>query len=185
MIAPIVHLAAIDLGQANDALTAWGHAMGPCHRPDGLAWAHGLFASGELVAVTVTATLIRPTCAGLTRAQAGELARLCSARPDLCRAALRLWREFVFPIAAARYGWTWAVSYQDERLHTGNTYRFDGWVKLARSRSGTDSRSGKRGRVKTIWGWTADPIARRSVVMIPADRPKLKAGSCPAPELCQ
>jgi hypothetical protein len=51
----------------------------------------------------------------------------------------------------------WAVSYQDEALHDGDTYRFDGWTRLARSRSGTDHRSGKRDRNKTIWDWNADP----------------------------
>lgn len=157
-IAPIAHVEQIDMEEANRALVAWGHQMGPCRRPMGLLRAHGMFAHGQLVALTVTAALVAETCAGFTRDEAIELARLCASRSDLCRPMLRLWREFVFPA----YGAAWAVSYQDEDLHTGNTYRFDGWVKLREhASSGTDRRSGRRGRKKTIWGWHPDPQLRR------------------------
>ena len=72
---------------------------------------------------------------------------------------LRLWREFVFPA----FGAPWAVSYQDEKLHTGNLYRFDGWRVLATSqRSGPDTRSGRAGRSKSVWGWNRDPDVLRS-----------------------
>lgn len=153
---PIQHIEAFSMADANAALLRWGHRMGPCIRPSDLA-AHGMFAHGELVAVTVTAGLIQPnTLAGLTRADAIELARLCAARPSLCRPMLRLWREFVFPA----FGRAWAISYQDEALHTGNTYRFDGWIAIGRSRSGTDARSGRKGRNKTVWGWHADAEQR-------------------------
>jgi hypothetical protein len=162
MIPPICRLAEIPLDEANAALVRWGHKMGACNRPNADVWAHGLFAHGEMVGVAITAGLIRETCAGLTRGQAVELARLCAARPDLCRVVLRLWREFVFPALGRAYGYHWAVSYQDEALHSGNTYRFDGWVQLGRSRSGTDQRSGRKGRSKTIWGWCADEQTRRA-----------------------
>lgn len=162
LVPPIAHLAEITIDQANTRLEAWGHEMGGCNRPNGQMWAHALFHNNKPVALTVTASLIRSTCAGLTRDQAVELARLCAVRSDLCRVALRLWREFLFPGLAARHGWAWAVSYQDEAMHTGNTYRFDGWVRLGRSRSGTDSRSGRRGRNKTIWGWNPDAAERRA-----------------------
>lgn len=157
-IAPIAHVEQIDMEEANRALVAWNHAMGPCKRPMGLLRAHGMHAHGQLVALTVTADLVAETCAGFRRDEAIELARLCASRPDLCRPMLRLWREFVFPA----YGAAWAVSYQDEDLHTGNTYRFDGWVRLReRASSGTDLRSGRKGRRKTIWGWHPDPQLRR------------------------
>ena len=97
--------------------------------------------------------LIRERVAGLSRAEAVELGRLCAATPHLCRPMLRLWREMVLPDLARAYGYRWAVSYQDAALHTGNLYRFDGWVRLATSRSGTDPRSGRKGRNKVIWGW--------------------------------
>lgn len=162
LVAPIAHVAAIDMQDANAALARWGHRMGPCCRPNAAIWAHGLFAHGEMVAVTVSAALIRQTCVGFTRAQALELARLCATRPNLCRVMLRMWREFVFPALCEAHGWEWAISYQDEALHSGATYRFDGWVQLGRSRSGTDRRSGRIGRTKTIWGWHPDEAVRRA-----------------------
>jgi hypothetical protein len=160
VIPPIQHIEQIDPAEADRTLISWGHKMGPCNRPMGLIRAHGMFAHGSLCALTITADLVNATCAGFTRQEAVELARLCAARPDLCRPMLRLWREFIFPC----FGRPWAVSYQDEKLHTGNTYRFDGWVKLLEhASSGTDKRSGRVGRVKTVWGWHADPDTRRSV----------------------
>lgn len=162
-IPPIVAVREIELSDANRALVDWGHRMGACRRPHGNRWAHGLFADSELVAVTVTCSLISPTCAGLDRSEAVELARLCAERPDLCRVMLRLWREFIFPPLSKHRGFQWAVSYQDEALHTGDTYRFDGWVRLKeRARSGTDTRSGRPGRTKAIWGWHADPAVRKA-----------------------
>lgn len=62
---------------------------------------------------------------------------------------LRLWREFVFPAM----GYQFAISYQDAALHSGNLYRFDGWTRIGYSSSGTDARSGRRGRNKFIWQW--------------------------------
>lgn len=157
MIPTLVHVAQIENRDADRALVAWDHKMGPCNCPMGIIRAHGLFAHGKLCAVAVTADLVAATCAGLSRDEAIEIARLCAIRPDLCRVMLRLWREFVFPA----FGKPWAVSYQDENLHTGNTYRFDGWVKMQEhARSGTDKRSGRVGRVKTVWGWNVDKSAR-------------------------
>lgn len=161
MIPPIAHIEEIDISEANRALIAWEHKMGPCVRPIGPSWGVGLFAHGKLQAVTVTASLIRETCAGLTRNEAVELARLCAVRPDLCRVMLRMWREFVFPAHCRVHGYQWAVSYQDEALHSGDTYRFDGWVRLReKMHSGTDTRSGRKGRNKTIWGWHSDQTVR-------------------------
>lgn len=165
LVAPIQHIEQIDLSDANRALTAWDHKMGACRRPYGNLWAHGLFMRGELMAVTITSALINETCANLTRSQAIELARLCAARDGLCRIALRLWQAAIFPA----YGRDWGVSYQDETLHTGAIYRFNGWRIIGRSRSGTDTRSGRAGRKKTIWGWNADEgeLRRRSMEVAP------------------
>lgn len=159
IVAPIAHIEQTSAADANRLLTAWEHKMGPCNRPNFDMWAHALFHNGEPVALAVTAGLICPVVAGMTRDQAVELARLCACRPGLNRVMLRCWREFVFVPMTQRHGWSWAISYQDERLHLGDTYRFDGWVALQRTRSGTDSRSGKRGRNKTVWGWTPDAEA--------------------------
>ena len=159
---PLVSFDLIDIDEANRALVEWGHRMGPIIRPIGLLVATGLRHDGRLVAITVAADLIRESCAGKDRSEAIELARLCASRSDLCRAVLRLWREFYFPALRQQ----WALSYQDEGLHTGNTYRWDGWVRLARSRSGTDPRGNRRGRNKTIWGWHADPAVRAAAKMV-------------------
>lgn len=149
---PIVTFETITLEKANECLSMWGHAMGPCKRGNAKGWSHALMHNGRPVAVTVTATLIRECVGGgnkhLTRANAIELARLCAERPGLCRVALRLWREFVFPLLPYEY----AISYQDADLHNGNTYRFDGWKRIgSMARSGFDSRSGRQGRNKWVW----------------------------------
>jgi hypothetical protein len=157
LIAPIAHLAAISRAELNVCLVKWGHRMGPWKRPDYGEWFHALFHNGDLVAVTAAGSLIRDTCAGLTRIDAVELGRMCAVRPHLCRPMLRLWREFVFPDLCRAHSYRWAVSYQDAVMHTGDLYRFDGWVALGRSRSGTDQRTGRKGRDKVIWGFCADP----------------------------
>lgn len=162
LIAPLVSFDRITLDEGNRCLAAWRHRMGPLTRPPEYGcWVHGLRHNGELVAVATASSLIRETCAGLTRAEAVELSRLCASRPGLCRVALRLWREFVFPALARSRGVQWAVSYQDADLHSGNTYRFDGWVPLGRGQSGAvDPRSGRKGRRTRIWGWHPDAAAR-------------------------
>lgn len=153
--APIASFEPITLTRANEKLVEWGHKMGPLHRGNQNATCHGLFSSTELVAVTTVSTLITPCAAGgrLTREDTCELSRLCAARPGLCRVALRLWREFVFP----HLGYKNALSYQDADIHSGNTYRFDGWTRIAYSRSGTDPRGnggdGRKGRNKWLWVW--------------------------------
>lgn len=150
----------IDRDELNCFLVAWRHRMGPVRRPS-RGWSHGLRAGGRLVAVAATDTLIRERVAGFRRRDAIELSRLCAAEPGLCRVALRLWRVFVFPSLAEARGCRWAISYQDAVLHRGDLYRFDGWVRIGASRSGTDPRSGRPGRRKVIWGWNDDPEERR------------------------
>jgi len=152
---PIASVSEIHLGEANVWLSAWGHKMGEIHRGNARGWSHALFHNDMPVAVTVTSTLIRECVGGglghLTRENTIELSRLCASRPGLCRVMIRLWREFIFPTT----GYEFAISYQDADLHTGNTYRFDGWTRAAYSRSGTDSRSGRKGRNKWVWVWPA------------------------------
>lgn len=150
---PTVSFDPITLGRANECLLAWRHKMGPLERGNSVGRHFALYHHGEPVAVAMTASLIRECVGGglghLTRSNCMELARLCACRPGLCRVALRLWREFVFP----SLGVPAAISYQDADMHSGNTYRFDGWTRSAFSHSGTDARSGRRGRNKWIWVW--------------------------------
>lgn len=157
-MSPIVELAPCSISAANELLVSWGHVMGPCNRPwQATSFAHVLQVHNRPVAVTITAGLIAPHPGGLghiTRDNAVELARLCAGERWACRVMLRLWREVVFPATGKRF----AVSYQDADIHTGNTYRFDGWRRMAYSRAGgTDRRSGRAARNKWVWLWeTAD-----------------------------
>lgn len=154
---PLVEFGPIELADANAFLVRNGHKMGPLNRPmngtlasGGGNEAHGLHHDGQLVGVVTTSTLQAEKVAGeFTRNDSVELSRLCADRPRLCRVLLRLWRVFVFEQLEPKI--IHAVSYQDANLHTGNTYRFDGWRKVAFSHSGTDRRSGRPGRDKWIW----------------------------------
>ena len=158
---PDVRFVEITRAELNDCLDRWGHRMGAVRRPNH-GWSHGLVHDGQLVGVAATDRLIRERVAGFSREEAVELSRLCTARPDLTRVVLRLWRVFVLPMLAASQGCRWAVSYQDAGIHTGDTYRFDGCVVVGHSRSGCDPRTGRRGRSKVIWGWCEDAAARSS-----------------------
>lgn len=154
-VPPIASFEPIRLDTANEKLEQWGHKMGRLHRGNQDATCHGLFSGFDLVAVTCVSTLIAPNVGGgmsnLTRDNCIELSRLCAARSGLCRVAIRLWREFVFPAL----GYQFAISYHDADIHNGNTYRFDGWSRVAYARSGTDTRSGRSGRNKWVWLWPA------------------------------
>lgn len=164
---PLASFDEIALGEANDLLVRWGHRLGAMERPtyEELP-AYALMHAREPVAVAMAASLVREHVGGglghLNRTNAIELARLCAARPGLCRVALRLWREFVLPAT----GYVNAISYQDADLHNGNTYRFDGWQRAGFSSSGTDQRTGRKGRRKWIWVWppeaTTAPSSRDS-----------------------
>ncbi len=156
MLPPAVAFDPIDVREMNTCLVAWGHKMGPLNRPAGVQHAYGLIVGGSIVGVVGTSDLAAERVSGFNRQQAIELSRVCAERPDICRILVRLWREFVFP----HFSQPWAVSYQDAALHSGDLYRFDGWIRLSRSHSGADTRSGREGRDKWIWGWRADPIIR-------------------------
>jgi hypothetical protein len=101
--------------------------------------------------------------AGFSRDEAVELGRVCAGRKWMNTVAVRLWREVVFPGLCRAYGFRWAISYQDRKLHTGGLYRWDGWVWLGQSSSGRDARSGAPGRQKNIWGWCADDEERQRI----------------------
>lgn len=154
---PLLWFDSISLSSANHLLEIWEHKMGPLRRPMAGDLAHALVhrEEGPVVIIT-TSTLIRDGVGGglhhLNRENTRELSRLCASRPGLCRLGIRLWREFVFP----QLGVPFAISYQDADLHNGATYRFDGWGRSpVQSHSGTDSRSGRRGRDKWVWVWPA------------------------------
>lgn len=152
----VASLVTISKEQANALLKQWQHKMGPCNRGNASGVCHALLHGSQPVAVTVVHSLIACTVGGvkgLHRDNCIELARLCAARSCLCRVMLRLWREFVFPTQGVDF----ACSYQDIDIHTGQTYRFDGWRRVGVSRSGTDTRSGRKGRVKAVWVWSENP----------------------------
>lgn len=148
---PTVTFEEVDPALSNACLIAWGHKMGPLNRGKQRGLHHALISNGHPVAVACTSHLIHGWVGGgmshITRDNSRELSRLCAERPGLCRVALRLWREFVFPLLGVRY----AVSYQDADLHTGATYRFDGWKRHAYIRGTTDNRSGRAARNKWVW----------------------------------
>ncbi len=163
MIQPIAHLSAIPLHQANDLLVQWKHRMGPLLRgKSGALHVHALLAHGSPVAIATTSSLIAPCVGGglghLTRSNTVELSRLCASVSWANRVMLRLWRELVFPATGMQY----AISYQDADMHTGNTYRFDGWARVGFSHSGKDTRSGRPGRNKWIWVWQHGAALQRS-----------------------
>lgn len=154
LIAPVVHVDAINRDMLNDCLAGWGHRMGPLRRPVYMnEWLYGLFHNGECVAVAAAAQLIGTHAGGLSRSEAFELARLCAVRPHINRGWLRIWREFVAPAIARQHGYRFVISYQHKTMHSGNLYRFDGWQRIGESRSGSDKRSGRRGYSKVIWCW--------------------------------
>lgn len=161
LIHPLVWVDAITLAEANECLERWCHKMGPLRRGNQSGWCHGLMHEDRIVAVTTASTLITPAVGNglgyMTRDNTVELSRLCAERPGLCRVMLRLWREFVFPAL----GYMWAISYQDAKLHSGKTYRFDGWKRHSvLAHSGRDTRSGRIGRYKWVWIWPANKDAQ-------------------------
>lgn len=157
---PIAHIEAIDRADLNRLLVRWAHRMGPMNRPSYAIDAHhALFQNGEPIAVTSTSEPAREVVGAtrLRRDEVVELARLCACRRDLNRAMLRLWRELVLPPMLAVHRRIGAISYQDEALHTGAIYRWDGWIDLGKAGGGgTDARSGRKGRKLRVWGWPRD-----------------------------
>lgn len=164
LIAPIMHIEAVSRDELNRLLIAWGHRMGPLTRPSYTIEAHhALYHNGAPIAVTSAGETVREVVGqtGIRRDQCVELTRLCASRRDLCRPMLRLWREIIFPAIARVHNRDIAVSYQDESLHTGDVYRFDGWFLLGKGGGGgKDARTGRHGRKMKIWGWPPEEAKR-------------------------
>lgn len=155
---------AVPLATANELLTSWKHPLGPSRRPFG-SLSHVLTMAGDPVAVAVAASTVSSTCAGMTRRDVVELARIGRA-PDAdwsLRVLIRLWRVGLapsWPYWTARA----AVSYAMPGTE-GGIYRFDGWCnhgKTQRSGGGgswTTSRPAVNAvadGVKTLWVWHYD-----------------------------
>jgi hypothetical protein len=139
---PLAELSVVSVTEVNELLAAWGHRLGPIHRPFRME-AYALTQHGRPLSVAVSASTVSSHVAGwldlankerpvrFHRQEVVELARLASA-PDAAwatRVMLRLWRE----VCARRWA-CWpvraAVSYSHNVLHAGGLYRFDGWVRI-------------------------------------------------------
>lgn len=157
LLQPIIHIEQVGRPETNRLLIIWGHRMGPIGRPTYAIEAdHVLFHHGEPVAVAAAGETVREVVGrtGIRREDAVELLRLCAVREHLCRPMLRFWRELVLPDLARAHQRRVAVSYQDTALHSGNLYRFDGWLDGgAAGGGGTDQRTGRRGRKMRVWYW--------------------------------
>lgn len=126
----------------------------------------GLLPRPRSIAVIAADTLIRETC-DFTRREAFELSRLCSTPSErgISSMAMRMWRQFAYPLIASAWKAPWVISYQDAARHTGNIYRYDGWLIVGYSVSGTDPRADPgtaKVKRKVIWGWNADAAAMRA-----------------------
>lgn len=168
LLSPLIHVEPIDRADLNRLLVRWEHRMGPYTRPSFAIEAHhALFQRGEPVAVTAAGETVREVVGqtGIRRHRIVELARLCAARPGLCRPMLRLWREMLFPDIAAVHGRDLAVSYQDAVLHSGDVYRFDGWFMMGDAGGGgPDTRTGRPGRKMKVWGWPVEACQKALAV---------------------
>jgi hypothetical protein len=102
--APLATLQLLEPDEANDLLVAWGHKLGPVHRPFRME-AYALVLNGRPVSVAVSASTVSGHVVGwldlakkerpvrFERQEVVELARLASA-PDAAwatRVMLRLW----------------------------------------------------------------------------------------------
>jgi antitoxin VapB len=175
LIDPLGSFDLIEREEANECLLRWEHKHGPNNRPQFRAPIDfGLRRRGELLAVATADTLIRPTC-DFTRAEAFELSRLCAAAPRLTRLMLRLWTELGYPEIVRAWGSPWAISYQDAIKHTGNLYRFDGWLRLRYTTGGSDPRAlgtTVSARKRWIWGWHSSEAQREERKSYEAEREK-------------
>jgi len=163
LIDPLISFDVIDRDEANDCLVRWGHRMGANNRPLYRAPIDfGLREMGELQGVICCDTLIKETC-GFDRSTAFELSRICAAAPRINRALIRLFTEFAQPLVARTWGTAWAISYQNAKMHRGDLYRFDQWLRLRETTGGSDSRalgSTVSSQRRVIWGWHPSVAAR-------------------------
>ena len=157
---PLVAWERIENRLADEALSVWGHYLGPCNRPFGKQ-SFGLYVLQQLAAVALSASPVPTSCAGIPRKQIVELARLC-AHPDhrdMTRVALRLWRKTACAEWSREY-WpvTAYVSYARKDLHTGDIYRFDGWERAKDARASVVTAGSHHStpgpiHAKSVWVW--------------------------------
>jgi hypothetical protein len=162
---PMVGLYPTTMATANGLLVAWGHKLGPVHRPFRQE-AFALELDGDVLAIATSGSIVNGPVAGYERDEVVELTRLASSVPWANRIMLRLWREACAP----RWG-SWpvraAISYSHNAMHRGDIYRFDGWEKVrddagssgggtwGRKRLNTEAVYGK----KTLWVWRYEGAA--------------------------
>ena len=159
---PMCGVSPMSMVEANALLTEWGHYLGPAKRPCRQE-AYALFVADQPVSVAVSASIVSPRVEHYRRGEVVELARLCTKPGEswATRVMLRLWRELCAPLFC---GWEVraAVAYSNNRRHTGDVYRFDGWRQRPGKR-GTTRAGGTWGRridddhpgagPKTLWIW--------------------------------
>jgi hypothetical protein len=151
----IVDVQPITLDDANDMLVPWEHKLGAVNRPF-RSEPFALFIDGDPICVAVSPSTVSSTAGGYQRNELVELARLCAAPGNswVNRVMLRIWREVLgprwdcWPVKAA-------LSYSKNAMHSGNLYRFDGWVKIA-----NDAGSSGGGQWSTLR--TDDDVVRGS-----------------------
>lgn len=166
---PLVSFDLIDNDVADVLLGEWDHWLGGCNRPFGRQ-SFGLILGGVgIISVAVSASTVNETCGGYRRQECVELARQCS-RPDYnwaTRAIVRLWREIAprcwpyWPVRAV-------VSYSNALRLAGDIYRFDGWIKVARSRGSTGGGTWTRHKVmepKDVWVYLLDKEEREELMV--------------------
>lgn len=150
---PIVTFDQIDKADADRALAAWGHWLGPCNRPFGIQ-SFGLFVRGALVSVAVSASTVVDRCAGYDRCEVIELTRQCSAPEwrSMTRVCVRLWRELA-PGCWHHWQAKALVSYSNAIRHSGDIYRFDGWTRYGDVKGGAKVNYGRPKVIdpKTVW----------------------------------
>lgn len=177
LIDPLFGFDRIDRDELNDCLVRWGHRMGPINRPEYTPPIDFVLReNGEPISVIAADTLIRDTC-NFTRADAFEMSRMCAApeRRGLSSLMMRMWRAFAYPLIVDAWKAPWVVSYQDAVRHTGNLYRFDGWLVVGYSASGSDPRAlpgTATVKRKVIWGWSGEAAAMAARRKLEIKKPK-------------
>lgn len=165
---PLMSWEQIEPHRVNAACKEWQHYLGPCNRPYGMI-GFGLFFHGQLVAVAMSAFLVKASIYGFDRTRTVECARLCTipGSPQWTRVALRCYRETA--IAAWPYCAADAIiSYAQKDRHTGDVYRFDGWAKVTDTRASkvgpkSNRSSGRAIHAKSLWCWPPQAADREEV----------------------
>lgn len=157
---PLAAFDVMDDVEANAALETWGHYLGENNRPFGRQ-SFGLYLGPELISVAVSASTVSATCAGFSRFEVVELARLVTKPGEkaFTRVSLRLWRQLAPAAWVKKYHKKWpvvhaVVSYSNETRHKGDIYRFDGWEKVGvmRGSMGGGTYTSKQPREdKALW----------------------------------